>query len=72
LVHINRWWAPSKFDPVKSPMLFFKKGQPVIPPLRPDQGLDMVLEHMVISFLSIPLYRNLEVGTLKLLSISLN
>lgn len=41
------WWAPSKFDPVKSPMLFFKKGQPVIPPLRPDQGLDMVLEHMI-------------------------
>ncbi|KAL6527334.1 Protein trichome birefringence-like 13 [Orobanche gracilis] len=41
------WWAPSKFDPVKSPMLFFKKGQPLIPPLLPDQGLDMVLEHMV-------------------------
>ncbi|KAL2343896.1 hypothetical protein Fmac_005181 [Flemingia macrophylla] len=41
------WWAPSKFDPTKSPMLFFKKGQPVIPPLRPDQGLDMVLEHMI-------------------------
>ncbi|KAL5080370.1 hypothetical protein RYX36_008791 [Vicia faba] len=42
----NGWWAPSKFDPVNSPMLFFKNGQPVIPPLRPDQGLDMVLEHM--------------------------
>ncbi|XP_020228632.1 protein trichome birefringence-like 13 isoform X2 [Cajanus cajan] len=41
------WWAPSKFDPTKSPMLFFKKGQPVIPPLRPDQGLDMVLKHMI-------------------------
>ncbi|TKY59401.1 trichome birefringence 13 [Spatholobus suberectus] len=41
------WWAPSKFDPVKSPMLFFKNGQPVIPPLRPDQGLDMVLGHMI-------------------------
>ncbi|KAF2294247.1 hypothetical protein GH714_008582 [Hevea brasiliensis] len=27
------WWAPSKFDPVKSPMLFFERGQPVIPPL---------------------------------------
>ncbi|CAL5186072.1 unnamed protein product [Lathyrus oleraceus] len=40
------WWAPSKFDPVNSPMLFFKNGQPVIPPLRPDEGLDMVLEHM--------------------------
>ncbi|KAL4338820.1 hypothetical protein HN51_049055 [Arachis hypogaea] len=41
------WWAPSKFDPVKSPMLFFKKGQPVLPPLPPDQGLDMALEHMI-------------------------
>ncbi|RDY07833.1 Protein trichome birefringence-like 13, partial [Mucuna pruriens] len=41
------WWAPSKFDPVKSPMFFFKNGQPVIPPIRPDQGLDMVLEHMI-------------------------
>uniref|UniRef100_A0A7N0TML3 Trichome birefringence-like N-terminal domain-containing protein n=1 Tax=Kalanchoe fedtschenkoi TaxID=63787 RepID=A0A7N0TML3_KALFE len=41
------WWAPSKFDPVKSPMLFFKAGQPVIPPRTPDAGLDMVLEHMI-------------------------
>ncbi|WVZ24373.1 hypothetical protein V8G54_002917 [Vigna mungo] len=41
------WWAPSKFDPVKSPMLFFKNDQPVIPPIRPDQGLDLVLEHMI-------------------------
>ncbi|KAF7843072.1 protein trichome birefringence-like 13 [Senna tora] len=41
------WWAPSKFDPVKSPMLFFKKDQPIIPPLPPDRGLDMVLEHMI-------------------------
>lgn len=47
-------------------MLFFKKGQPVIPPLRPDQGLDMVLEHMVMYFLSIPLNRKL---TYKLLPI---
>ncbi|XP_054801003.1 protein trichome birefringence-like 13 isoform X1 [Prosopis cineraria] len=41
------WWAPSKFDPVKSPMLFFNKGQPVVPPLPPDRGLDLVLEHMI-------------------------
>ncbi|KAK7319545.1 hypothetical protein RJT34_04267 [Clitoria ternatea] len=41
------WWAPSKFDPVKSPMLFFKKGQPLIPPLHPDQGLDIVLKLMI-------------------------
>ncbi|KAL6517539.1 hypothetical protein OROMI_033240 [Orobanche minor] len=41
------WWAPSKFDPVKSPMLFFEKGIPVTPPVAPDAGLDMVLRHMV-------------------------
>ncbi|KAI3445851.1 hypothetical protein Pfo_002516 [Paulownia fortunei] len=41
------WWAPSKFDPVKSPMLFFEKGVPVTPPVTPDAGLDMVLRHMV-------------------------
>ncbi|PPS03694.1 hypothetical protein GOBAR_AA16983 [Gossypium barbadense] len=44
------WWAPSKFDPVKSPMLFFEKGLPVIPPIPPDLGLDKVLNHM-LSFL---------------------
>ncbi|PHU10348.1 Protein trichome birefringence-like 13 [Capsicum chinense] len=41
------WWAPSKFDPVKSPMLFFEKGNPVVPPVSPDSGLDMVLKHMI-------------------------
>ncbi|KAK9166069.1 hypothetical protein Scep_001260 [Stephania cephalantha] len=41
------WWAPSKFDPVKSPMLFFEKGLPVIPPIQPNYGLDMVLKHMI-------------------------
>ncbi|KZV38046.1 protein trichome birefringence-like 13 [Dorcoceras hygrometricum] len=41
------WWAPSKFDPVKSPMIFFEKGLPVIPPIPPDIGLDMVLRHML-------------------------
>ncbi|KAB2636129.1 protein trichome birefringence-like 13 [Pyrus ussuriensis x Pyrus communis] len=42
------WWAPSKFDPTKSPMLFFEKGRPVVPPVLPDVGLDMVLKHMVM------------------------
>lgn len=46
---LNRWWAPSKFDPMKSPMLFFEKSQPVIPPVPPDVGLDKVLKHMVHS-----------------------
>ncbi|CAI9104197.1 OLC1v1002826C1 [Oldenlandia corymbosa var. corymbosa] len=41
------WWAPSKFDPLKSPMLFFEKGNPVIPLVPPDVGLDMVLKHMI-------------------------
>ncbi|XP_022990908.1 protein trichome birefringence-like 13 [Cucurbita maxima] len=41
------WWAPSKFDPVKSPMLFFEMGQPIIPPVPPDVGLDKVLQHMI-------------------------
>lgn len=40
------WWAPSKFDPVKSPMLFFENGLPLIPPLPPHVGLDLVLKHM--------------------------
>ncbi|XP_021764967.1 protein trichome birefringence-like 13 [Chenopodium quinoa] len=41
------WWAPSKFDPVKSPMLFFEKGMPILPPVSPDVGLDMVLKQMI-------------------------
>nr|XP_048336554.1 protein trichome birefringence-like 13 isoform X1 [Ziziphus jujuba var. spinosa] len=41
------WWAPSKFDPVKSPMLFFENGQPVIPPISPEVGIDIVLKHML-------------------------
>ncbi|XP_060168034.1 protein trichome birefringence-like 13 isoform X2 [Lycium barbarum] len=47
LARYSRWWAPSKFDPVKSPMLFFEKGNPVVPPVSPDSGLDMVLKHMI-------------------------
>eukprot|EP00257_Ricinus_communis_P026250 XP_025013664.1 protein trichome birefringence-like 13 isoform X3 [Ricinus communis] len=42
------WWAPSKFDPVKSPMLFFERGEPVIPPIPPDVGLDKVLKNMML------------------------
>ncbi|XP_010671567.2 protein trichome birefringence-like 13 isoform X1 [Beta vulgaris subsp. vulgaris] len=42
------WWAPSKFDPVKSPMLFFEKGKPIMPPIAPDVGLDLVLKHMIL------------------------
>ncbi|KAK4788427.1 hypothetical protein SAY86_019746 [Trapa natans] len=41
------WWAPSKFDPVRSPMLFFERGQPMVPPLPPHVGLDLVLKYMI-------------------------
>ncbi|KAE9448422.1 hypothetical protein C3L33_19681, partial [Rhododendron williamsianum] len=47
------WWAPSKFNPVKSPMLFFEKGLPVMPPIPPAVGLDMVLKHMVGKLFSV-------------------
>ncbi|KAL4202630.1 hypothetical protein AMTRI_Chr02g222070 [Amborella trichopoda] len=42
------WWAPAKFDPIHSPMIFFDKGLPVIPPLSPSLGLDMVLKNMIM------------------------
>ncbi|KAF3785424.1 trichome birefringence-like 13 protein [Nymphaea thermarum] len=42
------WWAPSKFDPQSSPMLFFEKGLPVTPPKPPEVGLDMTLKHMML------------------------
>lgn len=51
LVFVHRWWAPAKFDPVKSPMLFFEKDKPVIPPVQPNVGLDMVLKHMVVHWM---------------------
>ncbi|KAH9655422.1 protein trichome birefringence-like 13 [Citrus sinensis] len=35
-IPIDWWWAPAKFDPVKSPMLFFEKDKPVIPPVQPN------------------------------------
>lgn len=52
------WWAPSKFDPVKSPMLFFENGKPLVPPVSSDVGIDMVLNHM-ISFVQ----RSIRPGT---------
>ncbi|KAF9587694.1 hypothetical protein IFM89_004526 [Coptis chinensis] len=53
------WWAPSKFDPINSPMLFFEKGLPVIPPIQPDLGLDVVLKQMVMF-----VERSMEAGTI--------
>ncbi|XP_057526708.1 protein trichome birefringence-like 13 isoform X3 [Amaranthus tricolor] len=43
-----RWWAPSKFNPVMSSMLLFKKGTPIMPPIAPDVGLDKVLRQMIL------------------------
>ncbi|XP_066400018.1 protein trichome birefringence-like 13 [Miscanthus floridulus] len=42
------WWAPSKFDPIRSPMLFFEKGRPIVPPLLPPAGLDLALQNMIM------------------------
>eukprot|EP00250_Pteridium_aquilinum_P007677 c17348_g2_i1 orf=79-1509(+) len=41
------WWAPGKFDPLKSPMLFFDGGEPIIPTKSPEEGLDLVLKNML-------------------------
>lgn len=41
------WWAPEKFDPVKSPMFFFNRGEPIVPTLSPEKGLDLVLKNML-------------------------
>ncbi|XP_078150708.1 protein trichome birefringence-like 13 [Carex rostrata] len=48
LVRYGRWWAPSKFDPVQSPMLLFQNGIPVIPPLTPPLGMELALKHMLM------------------------
>lgn len=42
------WYAPSKFDPIQSPMLFFEKGMAVLPPVLPEHGMDMALKHMIL------------------------
>ncbi|KAL0911395.1 hypothetical protein M5K25_019533 [Dendrobium thyrsiflorum] len=41
------WWAPSKFDPIWSPMLFFEKGTPVLPTIPLDVGISITLKHMI-------------------------
>ncbi|RAL45006.1 hypothetical protein DM860_003765 [Cuscuta australis] len=48
IFNTGHWWfAPAKFDPVKSPMLFFKNGKPVTPPVLAEIGLDLALKHVV-------------------------
>lgn len=49
IFNTGHWWlAPSKFDPVRSPMLFFENDSPVLPPVSPELGLDMALKHMIL------------------------
>lgn len=45
--YASGWWAPSKFDPVNSPMLFFEKGMPIFPLVPPDVGIGLTLKHMI-------------------------
>ncbi|KAK1402049.1 Protein trichome birefringence-like 13 [Heracleum sosnowskyi] len=48
IFNTGHWWcAPSKFNPAKSPMLFFEKDLPVVPPISPDAGFDLVLKNMI-------------------------
>ncbi|XP_074327848.1 protein trichome birefringence-like 13 isoform X2 [Apium graveolens] len=48
IFNTGHWWrAPSKFDPAKSPVLFFEKDLPLVPPISPDDGLDLVLKNMI-------------------------
>ncbi|GLT85894.1 hypothetical protein SLE2022_040660 [Rubroshorea leprosula] len=49
IFNTGHWWfAPSKFDPLKSPMLFFENNLPVIPPIHPDVGLVKALKNMIL------------------------
>ncbi|XP_068645688.1 protein trichome birefringence-like 13 [Aristolochia californica] len=49
IVNTGHWWrAPSKFDPIHSPMIFFEGGSPVLPPISPEFGLDMTLKYMTL------------------------
>lgn len=42
----GHWWGSDKF-PLDNPLLFFERGEPIIPPLSMRDGLKVVLQHMV-------------------------
>ncbi|XP_073270896.1 protein trichome birefringence-like 12 isoform X2 [Primulina huaijiensis] len=42
----GHWWGEDKF-PKETPLVFFQGGQPIHPPLKMLDGLNIVLEHMV-------------------------
>ncbi|GAB4838387.1 Protein trichome birefringence-like 12 [Ancistrocladus abbreviatus] len=42
----GHWWGPHKF-PKETPLVFYKRGQPIIPPLEILDGLEVVLKNMI-------------------------
>ncbi|KAL5988389.1 Protein trichome birefringence-like 12 [Asimina triloba] len=56
----GHWWGPDKF-PNETPLVFYKEGKPILPPLGIFEGLQVVLDSMV-SFIE----REVPRGTLKL------
>ncbi|XP_024517733.1 protein trichome birefringence-like 13 isoform X1 [Selaginella moellendorffii] len=63
VISTGHWWfAPEKFNPVTSPMLFFENGKPIVPPKSPREGLDLTLKYM-LSFAE----QNMKPGGIKFL-----
>ncbi|XP_068666134.1 protein trichome birefringence-like 12 isoform X2 [Aristolochia californica] len=42
----GHWWGDDKF-PKETPLVFYEKGKPLIPPLKISDGLQVVLKNMV-------------------------
>ncbi|CAA6672251.1 unnamed protein product [Spirodela intermedia] len=42
----GHWWGPDKF-PKETPLVFYKDGEPMVPPLSILEGLEVVLNHTV-------------------------
>ncbi|XP_078433324.1 trichome birefringence-like protein (DUF828) [Wolffia australiana] len=42
----GHWWGPDKF-PKETPLVFYKSGQPILPPLSILEGLEVVVNHTV-------------------------
>ncbi|KAJ4843116.1 Protein trichome birefringence-like 12 [Turnera subulata] len=46
IFNTGHWWGYDKF-PKEKPLVFYRSGQPINPPLELSDGLKVVLEHMV-------------------------
>ncbi|KAK1269554.1 hypothetical protein QJS04_geneDACA006456 [Acorus gramineus] len=46
LFNTGHWWGPDKF-PDKTPLVFYREGKPVIPPLGISDGLRVVLNSII-------------------------